>query len=491
MAFNAQEQEIIKAGVSSGKSRREIETALSRYRLGLGPVPQAQPTQASPKQSGLDRSWEAITGAVKTAGEVRGRVEQGEQSPISGTLQTIGGGLRAGAEVIGNTMLGIGKVLLPKAAEEAIGGTVQSGAEAVAKSDPAQFLVEKYNGLTPEQKGVVDGVLGTTEGLATLLGVGPAVRAGKTAVQATANATKSVVDRGAEALAGITQRGTAGIQEATSKAVDPVNIMQRVARVSPTKQRDFQAMTGESVGQYLVNRGIFGDTDELIQQLHKRFETSKGNVDKAMGTLPGEYKSTAFGNALSQLIAHERRVSSVGAPSTDLERVIALQKKHNGAGLTMEEFNEVKRFYERNVRVEYLKEMVPDKIQFANNVDKAMREWQFSQARQLGFKNLPALNKETQAAKQLLDDLGAEIAGKDANNLVTLTDWIVLAGGDPTAVGAFLTKKALSSKRVMSKVAEKLAPAPTKGMPKAELEAPTLDNYRKFLELIEDRATPR
>lgn len=256
----------------------------------------------------------------------------------------------------------------------------------------------------------------------------------------------------------------------TTREEAPAKIMQRVARISKDKQAKFEKTAGESVGQYLSNRGIYGNVDSISEQLFKRFTNSKNEADMALGKLPGTYEPAPVTTALQELLQRELRVSSEGAPSPDLARVIELSKKSGKEGFTMSEINEIKRIYERNNKVDYLKQNLPESVARATNLDSAIREWQFKQAEHLGLKNLPEINKETRLAKQLLDDLGREYAGSAGNNAISLTDYILLAGGDPTAITMFITKKGLSNKSVQAALAKALGKnRPVKGEIKANM----------------------
>ena len=236
----------------------------------------------------------------------------------------------------------------------------------------------------------------------------------------------------------------------------PAKIMQRVARISKGKQAKFEKVAGESVGEYLTKRGIFGNIEDISSQLYMKFSKSKQSADDALSQLTGTYEPPVIKTALKELVARETRVSAEGAPSPNLSRVVELTGKVNTKGLTMSEINEVKRLYERSVKLDFLKQNLPEGVAKANNIDNAIRNWQFKQAETLGLKNLPEINKETRLAKQLLDDIGAEYAGAAGNNAITLTDWILLSGGDPIAIAGFLTKKTFSSKKVQAAIAKVL-----------------------------------
>ena len=473
MAFNEQEKQIVIFGKQSGKSTDEISNAIARYRAGITTQPET-PVETKPTyfeqvkeaaQSSLERAKSGVELATTPSSE----------TPLNVPL----GATRAASGVIGAAFSPLAPLFKP------IAEGFAKLTDFISNTKPFQEFGEGTSDMPADKQTGAEQVLELTANIADIAGT----IAGGRAIPAVAKTTVGTFSKGTELLGGITKTGTEGIREATAGALDPAQIMQRVARISKSKQAQFQAAAGESVGEYLVKRGIFGDVDKLTEQLYTRFQQSKGQVDDALASLPGTYKTTPIGNALKQLAQREQRISSPGALSKDLERVRELLKKHNRDGLSMEEINEVKRLFERNVRLDYVKENVPDKVEMSNNIDSAIRTWQQSKASELGFKNIQELNRETRLSKQLLDDLGAEYAGSAGNNAITLTDWIILAGGDPTAVGGFLAKRALSSKGVMSKVAQMRAPSATVKIPEALFGEPTIDGFAKWIKSIEGRAT--
>jgi hypothetical protein len=256
-----------------------------------------------------------------------------------------------------------------------------------------------------------------------------------------------------------------GGQEVVESVAKPENIMQRVARINAGDQTKFQKVSGESVGEFLTKRKIFGSSDKIATQLVEGFQKSKSKADDALSQLQGTFKPTPVKTILKELLEKEVKTSSPGALSPDLGRVRQLSSKFQRDGLDMSEINEVKRLYERNVKLDFLKQNLPDSVKKANNLDNAIRSWQFKQAEKMGLKNLPQLNKETQAYKMLADALGKKLSASGGNNAITLTDWIVLSGGDPTAIAGFITKKAFSSESLQSRIAQQLS----KNQPKLDV----------------------
>lgn len=489
MAFSEQELQIIKWGTQNGKSRAEVEGALKKFRTGYVPP---EPVEAEP--SFVERVASDIQGAGEKVQEaIAGEGEFAGQSPI-----------RQGVEATAKAFTAVPQVAmeaLPKEARSFLGGVgekIGEGFKFLTDKLASTKLFKEIGDLeaqgyltkeTAPELYAVKEALGTTAAGGEIAGDILTVEGGVRGVKATQKILSETAKKTQTALEGVVKTGQEGIQEAVSKTLNPSDIMQRVARISKGKQAKFETTAGESVGEYLVKRGIFGDIDDLTTQLYKRFTQSKGVADDALAKLKGTFKPTPVKTVLDELFARETRVSSPGALSRDFKRVRELVQKYNKEGLSMSEINEVKRLYERNVKLDYLKQNLPESVARANNLDSALREWQFSKAKELGLKNLPDINKETRLAKQLLDDLGAEYAGSAGNNAITLTDWIILAGGDPTAIATFLVKKGFSSKGIQSEIAKRLAPEANVGIPKAEFGEPIIDDYIKFLRSTEVRTT--
>ena len=260
--------------------------------------------------------------------------------------------------------------------------------------------------------------------------------------------------------------------------VDASSIMNRVARINPSDARTFEKIAGTDHGTYLTQRGIFGDDQQIMEQLARRFEQSKGVADTQIGQLPGNWKNDAVTTMLDDLAVRDAQVSTKGAPSLEKSSIDTLLAKNKQGGLTMEEINAVKRMYERNVKLDYLKTNNPTGVARATAVDSAVRTWQYDQASKLGFENLQEINKETQLARQLGDSLWKKYSGQTGNNALGLTDAILIAGGDPAAIATLIAKKTLGTKGFQSWVAKRLSGDPTVGAPTAQLRGPITDQTR-------------
>lgn len=487
MALSSLEREAVTELKTQGYSTTEIMGFIASERAGKD----SRLSREFTSQSAVDeKSGPGVfrrvlsdipSDVVDTVKNVKGSFQRGFEKAGEASIQRGKGEISRGAEIakgggsllsgvagaIGEVGLGIGKLFTTQEAEDRVGKFIAEKAEQVMETEPAQKLMEEWEQLSPEQRAWIEGAVGTFEGLATPYGVGAGLRMTRNmvgavkrgATVATLKGIKSVSEA-TEALSGISVPGIAGINMANKMGFDPNNIMQRVARITKKQQADFEQRAGQSVGAYLVSRNIFGTPDELVDQLWKRFQSSKDRVDKGLAGIKTKYKHAGAREALMELAERETKIGIVGHTSPQQARIMELLKKHHNEGLNLSELNEVKRLYERNVKLDFVREINSTGIARANNVDRALADFIVKKADENGFANVKALNKETMLARQLVDDLGAWHSGTAGNNALSLSDTIFLAEATTGNVGSIATaigKKVLGSDRVMSSVARLMA----------------------------------
>lgn len=437
---------------------------------------QSTETGADIRQIGTDISATTET-ALDKFEAAKQRMKTGQQGALRTRLQQLGIGAGYASGVAGDIIKGGVKAVLPQSAEDVVKTGTQKALTPIVQSEPVQNIISKYEQLkqtNPALAQDIDSLLGVGMLALDVTGAGAGAKGATAGIETGISATKTGLKAGKQIAGDIATTGkealstaTKPLTEAVSGTFNPEQIMQRVARIPKGEQAKFQKLTGESVGQYLTSRNIFGNEEEILTKLYNNFQQSKQTADDALAQLQGTFKPKQIKTALSELVKKEARVSVPGAISKDAKRVTQLLGKYSKEGLNMSEINEVKRLYERNIKVDYLKSAAvnPEKVTLATNIDSAIRDWQMKQAEKLGLQNLSTINKETQAAKSLLDSFGKEVMGSAGNNALGLTDAVLLSGGDPTSIGMLVTKKILSSKGVQSKIAETLSKGKPKKLP--------------------------
>lgn len=423
---------------------------------------------------------------------------QAQQEP--GYLQRVGSGLKeqalraaqgaeTGAQALekGVNMTDANGIITPKGVVTAVGGALRSGLRAAGSAANAIATpIVEAPGVKQATQAVVGGAM---KGIQELPGGAEAFQKLRDLAVKNPEIAKDVEDifnlvtvgAGAK-VAKVGAEGAIGVAKAGEKAVGQGlesgmklaenvipksdEIMNRVARLTPKQANTFEKLAGKTHGEYLRETGNFGTPDQIIKNEATKFTQSIKSVDDTLATLPGVYKDGSITDAIMGLKEKAIETSSANVKSPILSKVLEFETKLNNEGLTMSEINELKRLYEREVKLGYkgvgaqINSRAVDK---ATYIDEAIREWQVNKAKELGFKNIAELNKQTQLSKFIVDKLGDQVVGKNGLNDVTLTDWIMLSGGDPTAVGGFLTKKFFSNKKVQSKIAEMLNKGEIKG----------------------------
>lgn len=233
---------------------------------------------------------QSVTRGLETADKTVQQVASGEISPVAGTLKTIGGGFRAGADVVGQAVVGTGKLFTSPKTEESIARGLETGVQSIIQTQPVQTLIQKYESLTPEQKAIVDGTLGVTEGLTTLFGAGPAASTARRGISTSLDVAADVATRGAN-LAGdvvtragqlveptvdLARRGTQAVTD-VARSTGVQRIPQRVATNIEARRATEQAIKElpTETAKKAVRDGIdIGDVREI--------ENIKTNVDKTL-----------------------------------------------------------------------------------------------------------------------------------------------------------------------------------------------------------------
>lgn len=439
-----------------------MATVSSKTFLGGKTAQTTQPVEAQKDPNYLERVggdfMKAGQGIVDTVQKGAETLSNPQATIVDKAKQLASTGIQTAGQFAGALFSPVTEAVKPALEATGLDKPVGEAVKSVTDTAPVQAAIEYYKTLDPE----------TQKNLEALYNIGTAV-AGQKALNFGSSVAPAAIDVAGNATGKAIESLGVGAGKVAEKVLPTSEgIMQRVARIPKSRQQLFEKVSGgESVGKYLEKRGLFDAPDELVPKLYERFAQSRASADEGLARLPGTYKDATIGNALSQLLTREKAVSLAGVPSKDLNQVQQLVAKYRRGGLSMSEINDVKRLFERNVKLDYQKTlgMQPEKIAQATNLDTKLREWQFAKAKELGFKELADINKETQLARQLADDLGKEIAGTAGNNALGLTDAILVSGGDPASIAMLITKKTAGSKAVQAKIARLLSKSSKPSIP--------------------------
>ncbi len=374
------------------------------------------------------------------------------------------------AEFIGSPIVEKIEQVVPGFSEE-LAANVGKITEVVASK--ADQIKEKVG--EEEYQNLVD----TAEVLSTFYGgktaAAPLEKAAQETAEATARAAKATAETGAKIVTGAKELVETRARKVGKKVAEKggglsESLVAGINRINPSKRQQFQVQQGISEEKWLIDRGIIGTRDKTIKELANRFQTIRQNVDEALDAIPGNYRDSRITTVADDTAAFAKSVESKEAG-----RMSQLAEKAKGEGLTTKEINEVKRFYERNIKTGYKKDptKTAEQVQRATNRDSDIREALFEIADKNGFGNLRELNKEIQASRFLGDEIAGKMQGHTAKNLMTYTEWIVATPGvvDPSFFAGFVGKKLFSTETVRAFAAKALAGFPkVKPLPRADLD---------------------
>lgn len=227
------------------------------------------------------------------------------------------------------------------------------------------------------------------------------------------------------------------------------DLLQNTNRMTKWEQSKFYQRFNQNVGKWLNDRWL-----KSWEDIVNYFTSSKNKVDEALWTIKWEFTSKELTDVLDDVVDF-----TIETKSPQASRMIALAEKNAKWWLTMSEINEVKRFFEAHNKFNYLTKWTAVQAEKATNMDTALREWQFKIAEENWFSNLAELNKETAAAKEILNGVKKWEAWVAWNNPISLTDVIVAfwwGGLSPESMAMYLLKKEWETPAVRSKIVDML-----------------------------------
>lgn len=232
------------------------------------------------------------------------------------------------------------------------------------------------------------------------------------------------------------------------------NLLNRSSGLSGSDVGKFKQQFGETPGEYLERTGNFGNPTKTAEVEVAKHLKSIQEADNAFAQLPGEHKNPYTREMLKDLLQRE---GNIGVPGPKTQRLAELARKNEIRGLSHSEINEVKRMYERDVKLEFKKQGLAEKTERATRIDNKLREWQRAEAKKLGYKNIEDVNRQTQQSKFIADKIGKNLSKEMGASPLSLTETILLAGGTPETASMFFLKKLFSSKSFLARSAKALS----------------------------------
>lgn len=287
MAFNEQEQEIIKSGVRLGKTRQEVEVALRKYRSGYTPtISKEEPSLVKETLGDVVDTASSLSGNVRTAAkifqEAEKRTESGKQSRWSELLQKTGAAGSALSKSVGDLFVGAGKAILPQSAEETVkektGAVVGAAVSPMMELDGIRSLITEYEYIKENDPVLAEnlkGALGVVE--AALLGASlPVGGAAKSVVQKGVQTAGNLATENIDDAARAIKEAAKAVSEKTQGATDIVKMAgenlarkpEQIATNLAARKAQESAISAlpTKIAQTAVRDGVdIGDVDDIYK----------------------------------------------------------------------------------------------------------------------------------------------------------------------------------------------------------------------------------
>jgi hypothetical protein len=292
------------------------------------------------------------------------------------------------------------------------------------------------------------------------------------AVKNVASGVKEVADVGVAKVGSVVEPVIQTGVDVVKKTYTPERALQSTNKMTKKQIIDFTSINkGKTPSEWLIERDLIDTPENTVESLVARADEAKKILDESLSKVEGTYKTPEL---LSVPIQELREQFTKTRPfgGEDVTAINSYAKKvESGEGLTLSEVNNLKRIYERNVKVNYLKDNNAIGIDRANEIDSNLRNFVRDEGAKAGVPAVARLSNEIQSSHSLANNIANWVEGSASNNLVSLTDYILLGG----SVADVKTGFALSfGKKLLSQPKLKVwfVKSATKGDAKAMKELP-------------------
>jgi len=495
--LSPEEIKIVEFGKKNGKTQEQVLYALAQYRnekpeqpmntMGFMAAVNDLPQDAKQIFTG---ARDAVTAGIETAQQAREQVTNQEISPLAGTIKTIGGGLSAGARAIGGVALGAGKALLSPFREQQIANKVGEVAQNVMETEPAQFVMEKYNSLTPEEKAVVDGTLGTVEGLGAVLGASGASKLFGKAKEVANSIQEFNIPKLDLRQSALSQSISQTAKDVIPKSADlRDSSIAKAFKLAPSDITNIKSFTQNDIGEFMGRYNLIKNTpEETLEDLARFQQRNYDRVGDAVSLVDNSYtfnEIPEFKQILDFMEQELAKTTSRGFAQAR-QQIKAIKEGGEFSLSDMQQtkrmFDEITSFYKRSgdvkdsLKAEDMTRNMSNVREFISNEVKA----------QYPELDINILNNNVQTSRAILDAVVNRSGKTDTESLFKLGDMAVLGAGNVSApyagFAALVAKKVIESAPIRLRMAKKFDEIARKSMTEQGLTPKDLKDLDKMIQ---------
>lgn len=221
-------------------------------------------------------------------------------------------------------------------------------------------------------------------------------------------------------------------------------------RMNPVKITEFQDKFWLDYWQALADMWYTESHETNVPKIEKDTKEIYNEKKKAMNSVEWEFQDRALADMLEIMLQKATNTKDYDM----IDKYERLTQKHNEEWLTMAEANDMREEFSYKIKTRWNTENNSDKIDLANNVYSAVKTFLEKTAEANGIKDLQKMNRDIAMRKYLSTWIGDKAERQSANNMVSLTDWVMIAeaASSPYALAWLVTKKIAQQPKVKNAV---------------------------------------
>jgi len=248
---------------------------------------------------------------------------------------------------------------------------------------------------------------------------------------------------------------TKNIGEVNTKPLNNAQnqLIQNYNRMNPKAIQDFETRYWESYWQYMADRWFTKAWEDNLNDMVTYQKDLMNIKENALNKIDWKFNDVAIQDMLDVLNDFYTKTKD----RKNLAMIQNLINKHNNGGLSMSEINNARKKFQYDIRTNFFKDWNSEKIQLANNVYLAVKDFLDKTAKENWLDSLDDINREIMKVQHIIWWVSYKMRWSSANNTLWLTDYITLASmlSNPAWLAVFLWKQALKTNWVKNFILDK------------------------------------
>lgn len=229
-----------------------------------------------------------------------------------------------------------------------------------------------------------------------------------------------------------------------------VEFLQTNNRMNPKAIQTFEEKFWESYWQYMYDKWFTKKWESNLEDMATYQKDLMQIKEDALNKIEWKFHDVAVSDMLEVLQDFYTKTKD----RKNLTMVENYINQHNNGWLSMPEINKVRKKFQYDIRTNFFKDWNSEKIQLANNVYLAVKDFLDKTAKENWLDSLDEINREIMKVQHIIWWITYKLRWSSANNMLWLTDWISLASmvNNPQAIALFLWKQLAKKERFMNPI---------------------------------------